>query len=152
LDSKANYQSVINSIRFSNTGDDPTLSGTRTTRDVAVTVRDEGGNESNTAISRVTITALNESPVNKVPGATGTLINTALVFSSANGNLVSVADSDAINVQVTLTSTNGTMTLSGIAGLAFSVGDGTADGTMTFSGTQAAVNTALAGMNFNPTA
>ena len=36
--------------------------------------------------------------------------------------------------------------------LSFSVGDGTADATMTFTGTKAAVNTALDGLSFNPTA
>ena len=42
------------------------------------------------------------------------------------------------------------ITLAGTAGLTFSVGDGTADGTMTFSGTLAAINTALNGLSFLP--
>src|SRR5262249_34482967 len=54
-------------------------------------------------------------------------------------------------IRVTLTSTNGVLSLSGIAGLAFGAGDGAADATMTFDGTVAAINTALAGLTFAPT-
>jgi hypothetical protein len=50
---------------------------------------------------------------------------------------------------VTLTATNGTLTLSGTTGLSFSAGDGTADATMTFTGTLASINAALAGMSFH---
>ena len=54
-------------------------------------------------------------------------------------------------VQVTLTATSGTITLSGVAGLTFAGGDGTGDATMTFSGTLGDVNAALAGLTFTPT-
>src|SRR5207244_5315809 len=40
----------------------------------------------------------------------------------------------------------------GVVGLTFSSGDGTADATMTFTGTTAAINTALNGLSFAPTA
>ena len=54
---------------------------------------------------------------------------------------------------VTLTATNGTMTLTTLAGLTFSGGsDGTADATMSFSGTLAAINAALATATYTPTA
>ena len=45
---------------------------------------------------------------------------------------------------------NGTTTLASVAGLTFTTGDGTADAVMTFSGTQAAINTALNGASFLP--
>ena len=54
-------------------------------------------------------------------------------------------------MQVQLVSTNGTTTLSGTTGLTFSAGDGSADATMTFTGTIANINAALAGLSFNPT-
>ena len=60
-------------------------------------------------------------------------------------------DAGVSPVRVTLTATNGTITLNTIAGLAFSVGDGTADPTMTFTGTLASINSALQGMTFAPT-
>ena len=62
----------------------------------------------------------------------------AVIFNAANGNLISVSDVDAGTglVKVTLTATHGTMTLSGVTGLTFDPGqDGTADATMTFTGT-----------------
>jgi hypothetical protein len=54
-------------------------------------------------------------------------------------------------VQVTLTATNGVLSLSGTTGLSFSGGDGTADASMTFTGTITNINTALAGLTFAPT-
>ena len=52
----------------------------------------------------------------------------------------------AVRSQVTLTATNGTITLSQTTGLSFTAGDGTADATMTFTGTIADINTALNGL------
>ena len=43
---------------------------------------------------------------------------------------------------------SGALTLNGAAGLAFAVGDGTADSTMTFSRAVAAVNAALNGLGY----
>jgi hypothetical protein len=98
--------------------------------------------------------SLNAAPVNTVPGAQSTNQDTAKVFSTASlpPNAISIADPDAggASVQVTLTVTNGTLTLSGIAGLSFTAGDGTADATMTFIGTIAAINTALNGLTYDP--
>ena len=42
--------------------------------------------------------------------------------------------------------------MAGTAGLSFFAGDGTVDPTMTFSGTVGAINTALNGLNYTPTA
>ncbi|MFL5347092.1 MAG: Ig-like domain-containing protein [Hyalangium sp.] len=99
-----------------------------------------------------TITFRNLPPVNTVPGAQSTREDTALLFSSAGGNALSVADSDAGGepVQVTLTSTHGTLTLGATTGLTFSVGDGMADASMTFTGTLDAINAALEGLRFAP--
>ena len=54
--------------------------------------------------------------MNSVPAAQSTNEDTALVFSAGNGNLVSISDVDAgaASVQVQLTVTNGTLTLSGV--------------------------------------
>lgn len=94
----------------------------------------------------------NQPPVNTVPGAQNTNENTALYFSSTSGNQISVSDPDAGNnpLQVTLTATNGAISLIGTTGLTFTDGDGTNDTTMTFSGTQANINTALNGLAFEP--
>jgi Ca2+-binding RTX toxin-like protein len=103
----------------------------------------------------ITIQSVNDSPVNQVPGNLTTEEDKPIVFSQANGNLISISDVDAGSnpVQVTLVVTNGTLSLSGVTGLSFSNGNGNGldNATMTFSGTVADINTALAGMTFKPT-
>jgi len=100
----------------------------------------------------ITVNAVNDAPVNTVPGPQGTARNLPLLFSQAGGNPISIADIDAgtAAVRVTLTASNGTITLNPTTGLTFTVGDGTADPTMTFTGTIANITTALNGMRFNP--
>jgi CSLREA domain-containing protein len=96
----------------------------------------------------------NDAPVNGVPGSQTMDEDTTQVFSSGGGNALSVSDVDAGSnaVQTTLTGTNGVMTLAGTSGLTFSVGDGTADATMTFTGTVSAITAALNGLSFAPPA
>src|SRR5262249_36297295 len=63
---------------------------------------------------------------------------------------VSISDVDAGGgaLQVTLTAGSGILSLGTTAGLNFTAGDGSADGTMTFSGTLASINNALAGLTY----
>ena len=107
-----------------------------------------------TDVVDVSVTAVNDPPVNSVPGAQSTNEDTAKVFSAANSNAISITDIDAggTNNQVTLSVTNGTLTLAGTGGLTFVSGDGTSDATMTFRGTASAINTALNGLSYSPTA
>ena len=97
--------------------------------------------------------APNQPPVNTVPSPQTTDEDTSLVFSSANGNAISVNDADAGGnpVEITLKVTNGTTTLSGTTGLTFTAGDGVSDATMTFRGDEADINAALNGLTFSPT-
>jgi hypothetical protein len=120
-------------------------------RAVTATATDPAGNTSEFAAC-VAVQATNQPPVNTVPGPQTTAEDTALVFSAAAGNAIAVADPDAgaNPVQVTLTATNGTLTLRQTTGLAFTAGDGTADPTMTFTGTVADINAALDGLSFAP--
>ncbi len=75
------------------------------------------------------------------------------MFSSAGGNAIQISDVDAASsaVQVTLSVTNGTLTLGSTTGLTLSSGaNGSA--TMTYTGTVSAFNTAFnAGLTFTPT-
>ena len=66
--------------------------------------------------------------------------------------MVSDVDAGTNPVQVTLTASQGTVTLAGTTGLTFSTGDGAADATMTFTGTLANINTALNNLSFQPLA
>ncbi|HEY3025348.1 MAG TPA: PQQ-dependent sugar dehydrogenase [Pyrinomonadaceae bacterium] len=96
-----------------------------------------------------TTAGINQSPVNHVPGNQNGVVGGTLVFSTANGNLISISDVDAgcDPAQVTLKATDGTLTLSTTSGLSFTVGDGTADALMTFTGSIANINAALNGMS-----
>ena len=144
----ANYQTAMRTITYVNTSENPATSN----RNVNFVASDAIG-VGNTSSRQVAVTAVNDAPVNTVPATQSTNMNTAKVFSTGNGNLISIADVDATTVQVQLVSTNGATTLFGTmpGSLTFSVGDGTADATMTFTGTKTAVNTALNGLSFNPT-
>ncbi|NUT14278.1 MAG: type I secretion C-terminal target domain-containing protein, partial [Cupriavidus sp.] len=97
---------------------------------------------------KVNITGTNDAVVNSVPAAQSVNEDTPLVFSTANGNALGFFDVDGGSHTVTLTASGGTITLNGTAGLQFLAGDGSADGTMTFTGTDAAIHAALEGMQF----
>jgi hypothetical protein len=99
----------------------------------------------------ITISAVNDAPVNAVPGTQSGTEDTALVFSSGNGNLISISDVDAgsADVKVTLTTTNGILTLGGTANLTVT-GNGT--GSVVATGKIANINTALDGLTFQPAA
>ena len=49
-----------------------------------------------TETAAITVTAVNDAPVNSVPSAQSTNENTPLVLSSGNGNLISISDVDAV--------------------------------------------------------
>lgn len=110
-----------------------------------------GGAKTDTDTVGITVSAVNDAPTNTLPGAQSTNENTALVFSSANGNSISISDVDAgaAAVQVTLAATNGTLSLSGTTGLTVT-GNGTAN--VTATGTVANLNAAMNGMSFTPAA
>ena len=103
--------------------------------------------------SIIYVNNLNEAPECTVPGSQTTSTNTPLAFSADKGTLISISDVDAIGnpVKVTLTASNGTLTLNDTTNLIFTTGDGAADANMVFTSTIATINTALDGMNFNPT-
>ncbi len=117
-------------------------------------VTDSAGADSAPATVSITVTPVNDAPVNTVPGPQATDQNATLVFSAANSNAVSVSDVDAGTdpLRVTLTASNGTLTLGGTTGLTFTAGDGTDDVTMTFASTQNNLNAALGGLAFKPNA
>lgn len=109
-------------------------------------------NGGSTATVAVHVTCVNDAPVNSVPGAQDVLEDGTLTFTGSTA--ISVADVDAAagdELEITLTVSGGTVTLGRTTGLTFSTGDGTADATTTFSGTQAGLNAALEGLVYTPT-
>ncbi|MDS4056736.1 LamG-like jellyroll fold domain-containing protein, partial [Accumulibacter sp.] len=147
--------SAMQAIAYSNSSDAPPASVQIdwTFNDGNTGAQGTGGALSATGSTTVSITAVNDPPANSVPGAQSTNEDTNKVFSAGNGNAIAITDPDASGAafEVTLSVTNGTLTLAGTSGLAFTVGDGGADTTMTFSGTVANINTALDGLTFSPT-
>ncbi|MGY1426553.1 autotransporter domain-containing protein [Lysobacter sp. A289] len=116
-----------------------------------VTVTTDAG--ASTLPDAFTILAANQPPVINAPGSQAVEQDGALVFSSDNGNLISVGDPDAGGgtMQVELVATNGLTTLGNAGGLTFLVGDGTGDAAMTFQGTLSNINAALNGTTYTPT-
>ncbi|WP_052659165.1 DUF4347 domain-containing protein [Pseudomonas sp. LFM046] len=124
-----------------NTGTDPGNSGT-------------GTSEADSTTVTLAVTAVNDAPVNNLPVAQGTDQDANLVFNAGNGNLISISDVDVGggNLEVTLTASNGLISLGSITGLSFITGDGTGDATLTFTGSLVDINNALNGLTFSPTA
>jgi len=109
----------------------------------------DGNGGTSTATVNVTVVAVNDAPVNTVPAAQTTAEDSALVFSSANGNALSVADVDGGSLTVTVAVTNGTFTLGSTAGVTVT---GNGGGSVQLVGSAAAINAALAGSSYANTA
>ncbi|MFC3197644.1 Ig-like domain-containing protein [Parapedobacter deserti] len=112
-----------------------------------------GGALEDTATITLSITAVNDAPVNTVPAGQTVDQDGVLVFSPGNGNAISVSDVDAGGgiIRGTLTAVNGLITLGSTTGLVFISGSGVGGGTMIFEGSIADINTALNGLTFAPT-
>lgn len=91
--------------------------------------------------------AANLRPHVTMPSTTWTATNTALTVTG-----ISVSDPDAgmNSLAITVSADNGTITLASTTGLTFSDGDGTADTSMTFTGTLTNIGSALSGLTYTP--
>ena len=107
------------------------------------------GGVTETTTVTVGVVAVNDPPVTSVPPGQSTNEDTNLVLSSSGGNAITVADLDGDVLTVTLSGTNGLLTLGSTSGVTVT-GDGT--GTVTVKGSAAAVTAALDGLKFAPSA
>jgi ELWxxDGT repeat protein/VCBS repeat-containing protein len=141
--STADYQSILDGIVYDDGSDDPNTTN-RTVNVVAATATETGASSS----VIISVTAVNDPPVNHVPAAQTVNENAALIFNSADGNLISITDPDVEsgNETVTLSVIDGTLTLGSTAGLASLGGNGTSS--VTFSGTLTELNNALDGLAY----
>src|SRR4030095_12711373 len=147
--SLANINTALNGLVFAPTGNfNGSANLTVTTNDQGNT--GSGGAQTDVDSIAITVNAVNDAPVNAVPGAQTMNEDGTLTFSTANGNAISIADVDAgsSSVQVTLAATNGVLTLAGTSGLTVSRHR---TGTVTVTGTLANINTAINGLVFAPT-
>jgi VCBS repeat-containing protein len=119
----------------------PSDSGANNVYDVVVQVSDGNGGITTQAIA-VTVTNVNEAPVNTVPA-----VQTVAEDSALNISGISVNDVDGNVATVQLSVTNGTLsvTLSGAA----SISSGSnSSSTLTLSGSQADINATLASLSY----
>jgi hypothetical protein len=112
-------------------------------------------NEQATRIFNLTVSDINDAPVNTVPTARTVNEDTNLTFNTANGNAISISDADAFNgiVTTTVSVLNGTVTAGGTApqraALTSMTGSGT--NTLTLSGTVTQINAVLQGLVYRGT-
>ncbi|QAY77977.1 calcium-binding protein [Sphingosinicella sp. BN140058] len=134
---------VLQSIHYRNTSDTPPSA---TSLDLIV--GDPWWRSESSSYQRVpvTLTPVNDAPINSLPAVAFTTALDEHVFSNANGNAISVSDPDSLVLEVTIGVGHGNLSLSRTAGLSFLTGDGSGDALMTFSGTAAAINAALDGL------
>ena len=138
--SPASYQTALHSVVFRNQTDDPsTLS-----RVIEITVND-GSVNSNVATTTLNVTAVNDAPVNTVP----TAALSATEDVSLTLTTLKVGDPDNATLTTTLSVDHGTLDVVNFAGATIA-NDNT--GTVTISGSAAAINGALNGLVFKPAA
>ncbi|MHB0765674.1 DUF4347 domain-containing protein [Stutzerimonas sp. NM35] len=109
-----------------------------------------GGEQTDTKTVALNVTAVNDAPVNNVPGAQTASQNVALGFNTANGNSISISDVDSGNglMSVTLTAVNGTLSLGSLTGINMANGTGQNSITMTIEGNRTNINAALQTLTF----
>ncbi len=143
------YETLLQTARFTVSGDNPTNYGTATDRVLNWTVND-GILNADAGTATVTVTGINDAPVNSV-GAGGSIAEDVGGPLAITGISVSDADADPAtqDITVTLTAEAGVLTvLTNVTGglVAGEVsGNGTA--TVTLTGTQNQINAVLAATN-----
>ena len=138
---------MLNSAVFDNTTNDEPSNTARTVTLTSVT--DSGsGTTADGTIATVNVTPVNDAPVNTVPGAQNT---TLLVNHTIAGISVVDVDISSSDMQITLSTDIGTLSLSQTTGLTFTTGDGTEDSSLVFTGTLSNVNAALNNLVFHAT-
>ncbi len=140
-------EALARNITYRNVSDGPATDA----RQVRMYVHDDDGAASLVARKDINVTIVNDAPV-ITASATENITEGGNITFSAGANEISVNDPD-INtdeLEVTLTVTQGLIRLGATNNLTFTVGDGSDDAVMVFTGTQAAVNNALDGLKVTP--
>jgi hypothetical protein len=113
-----------------------------------VTVQASDGVLTDVQALAIRVLDVNEGPKSNLPSGLATDEDVALVLGSALR--ISDPEGAASAVRVTLSITRGTVTVARRNGLTFEQGNGTANQSMTFTGSLAAANAALDGLVFTP--
>jgi len=142
----AEYQTALNSVRFTAGGDNPTAYGANTQRSFSISVTD-GLVWSALGTATVNITGVNDAPVNVVPGAAVNAVEDGPAVA-VTGLSVSDVDADPATqtITVTLSVDEGTLTISTavVNGLGAGGVSGNGTDTLVLTGTQNQINATLA--------
>ena len=129
----AHWQVALRAVTYTNSSDTPNTSN-RTVTFVA----NDGTLASNSATKTLSVAAVNDAPVNTVPGSITVTEDQATALTG-----ISVADADAGSSTITLTLSAPTGTLSATSGSGVNV-TGSGTGTLVLSGAQSAINAFIA--------
>ncbi|MGH1361900.1 MAG: DUF4347 domain-containing protein, partial [Burkholderiaceae bacterium] len=137
--SVADYQTALRSITYANSSEAPSVAN----RTVSFTVSDGDAN-SNTQTRDITITAVNDAPVNTVPGTQTVAEETTTAISG-----ISIADADDAGADLTtrLQVSNGVLAVS-LSGLASIVTGANGSADLTLQGNETDINATLATLTY----
>ena len=114
------------------------------------------GSDTDTAVVTITVDAVNDAPVNTVPATQVTPVDTPVVFSTTNGNAITVADVDLaegatplITMTISVPSGKGAFDVLAAVGTATLSGDGTNSVTVEAE-TTGDLNSTLEDLMFTP--
>ncbi|MDP2034757.1 MAG: tandem-95 repeat protein [Polaromonas sp.] len=143
----AQYEAALRTVTYTNTSEAPSTA----TRTINYVVNDgQALNNLSTVSSKtIDVVAVNDTPVNTVPGAQTMAEDSTRVFSTGNGNAITIADTDSTSFTTTVSVTSGTLTALAFAGATIT---NNGSGSVTISGTAAAINGALNGLVYTSTA
>ncbi len=113
--------------------------------EIVLTVSD--GELNDTETITVTVTPVNDAPILTVPDSQTVPEDTDIAIAG-----IALADLDldvdSGDLEVTVSASNGVLSLSQTEGLTFSTGDGTADASLVFTGTLSDINNALSQLTY----
>ncbi len=147
--SLANYQTALRSVTYHSTSDYPTQTSTSRTISWRVTDAnsDLAGTETSVAVtSTISITEVNDAPVNTYPATIALYENASFSFTGLN--TLSVADAELNMASAQLSAAHGTLLVNLAGGATISAGTN-GRGSMAISGTEAQINAALASLTYS---
>ncbi|MBF0196305.1 MAG: tandem-95 repeat protein, partial [Planctomycetes bacterium] len=103
----------------------------------------------------LTVDTVNDAPALATPGEQNLSEDGSLSFSTSNTNTIQVSDIDfgsnaSLELIISMSVSNGNISLASTSGLTFTSGDGSNDISMAFSGNTTDINSALDGLNYIP--
>ncbi|MGB3494710.1 MAG: exosortase-dependent surface protein XDP2 [Elainellaceae cyanobacterium] len=106
----------------------------------------DGEADSDAATVEITVAPINDAPTITVPGAQTVETGTDIAVTGIQITDVDAGDGE---LAITVSTTQGVVSLSALEGLTFTTGDGTEDGTIEFTGTLEAIAQALDSLTYH---